>query len=127
MAERHAQIVERLAARYERELGTAARLLFGSLANDTPTPTSDVDLEVITSAGSEWKLEKSEQEGIAVDVVLCPLTHFRRQDSRAALSGLWRPLHEMPLRSKRHLRLATGRALDAPSCVVLKDGEREFF
>ncbi len=79
MTEPHAQIVERLTGLYECEPGTVAILLFGSLAKGTGTPTSDVDLEVITSAVSEWRLEKSEQEGIAVDLVLCPLGHFQDQ------------------------------------------------
>ena len=79
MTERHAQIVRHLTDLYRTRSGTVAIALFGSLAKGTGTASSDVDLEVITSEAGTWRLEKSTQDGIAVDLVLCPLAQFSHQ------------------------------------------------
>ncbi|MEM8646436.1 MAG: nucleotidyltransferase domain-containing protein [Pseudomonadota bacterium] len=79
MTEQHAQIVKRLTDFHKKRPGTVAIALFGSLAKGTATAASDVDLEVITADACTWSLEKSVQDGIAVDLVLCPHAHFSHQ------------------------------------------------
>lgn len=110
--DKHKEIIEKLKNEYEQDDSILALLLVGGVARGDYTPTSDLDLILITKDPQEKYYEERVDDGIAVEI------------KKSDLSGFMEKMKSQPMEVYQYLEAKT--LFDKSGCLhKLKDLAKE--
>jgi len=64
---KHQQIIQSILEKESKNPNVIAICIFGSVADGTENPKSDIDIDIVYNKGTKWKLCKQKIDGIKVD------------------------------------------------------------